>query len=149
MHLSVRQLGPILHARRPEPGQAVILPWGEQTVPAPDSLLLYQGSQVVRIIKQAEFEKDYVCVDDDTLTVSPAGKQRLERTTGFGTLRSEAELIQAVERLATIEIGGVHIDFTPGQLEEIAHRATKRGRPVEAEIRATIDRIKEELFWRG
>jgi hypothetical protein len=43
----------------------------------------------------------------------------------------------------------VKVEFSPGQLEEIAHRAAKRGRSVEAELNAAVDRIKDEIFHRG
>jgi hypothetical protein len=60
-----------------------------------------------------------------------------------------ADLVAAIERLASIAIGAVKVEFSPGQLEEIAHRAAKRGRSVEAELNAAVDRIKDEIFHRG
>lgn len=83
------------------------------------------------------------------LLLSAADCRAIEETTGFGTTRSPAALRAAVERLATIAIGDIRLAFTPGQLEEIAHRAGKRGRTIEQEMKAVVDRIEDELFHRG
>ena len=74
---------------------------------------------------------------------------RLEQTTGFGTGKDPYSLLEAVERLASISIGTIHVDFTPGQLDEIKHRAGKRGHTVEQELRIAVDRVKDEIFHRG
>jgi hypothetical protein len=73
----------------------------------------------------------------------------LEQTLGLGATRTPADLVKAVERLAAIHVGTIQIDFTPGQLDEIAHRATKRGHTIQQELQAVVDRIREELFWRN
>jgi hypothetical protein len=48
-----------------------------------------------------------------------------------------------------MRIGDIRIPFTPGQLAELAHRAGKRGRTVEAEMRAVVARVEEEVFYKG
>ena len=48
-----------------------------------------------------------------------------------------------------MRIGDIRIPFTPGQLAELQHRASKRGRTVEAEMRAVVARIEDELFYKG
>lgn len=54
-----------------------------------------------------------------------------------------------IERLASIKIGDIRIPFTPGQLSELQHRASKRGHTVEQEMRAVVARIEDELFYKG
>ena len=78
---------------------------------------------------------------------------------GAGVLVQDAEwlgqrarvgaLLTAVKRMAKIEIGGVALTFTPGQLEELAFRAKKRGHTVQQEMEAVVKRIEQELFWSG
>lgn len=68
---------------------------------------------------------------------------------GLGTTMSAEALLKAVNRLGTIKIGDIRIPFTPGQLEELQHRAGKRGRTVEMEMRAVVARIEDELFYKG
>ena len=88
-------------------------------------------------------------VDEGGQLLSQAICDRLELTTGLGSTRTPEDLCTAVERLAKISIGTIQIDFTPGQLEEIHHRAVKRGRTVKQELQAVVDRIREAIFWRG
>jgi hypothetical protein len=83
------------------------------------------------------------------LQLPPAACRELEETLGIGTTRSVAEFVRAVERLASIKVGEVRIAFTPGQLGELAHRAQKRGRTVEAEMKAVVSRIEDELFYKA
>jgi hypothetical protein len=82
------------------------------------------------------------------LLLSRAECNAVEETTGIGTTRSAGELTAAIDRLASIKVGDIRIPFTPGQLEEIAHRASKRGRTVEEEMKAAVARIEDELFYR-
>jgi len=83
------------------------------------------------------------------LQLSPADCNRLEEITGFGSTRSPEVFLAAVDRLASMRFGDIRVPFTPGQLEEIAHRASKRGRTVQAEMQAVVDRIQDELFHRA
>jgi hypothetical protein len=67
----------------------------------------------------------------------------------LGATRSPEFLTIAVERLASMKVGDIRIPFTPGQLAELQYRAQKRGRTIEAEMKAVVDRIQDELFYRG
>jgi len=82
------------------------------------------------------------------LQLSPADCDRIEETTGFASTRSAEELVKAIERLASIKIGDIRIPFSPGQIAELQHRAQKRGRTLDAELRAVVSRIEDELFYR-
>lgn len=79
----------------------------------------------------------------------PAHCHRLEETLGLGATRDTANFVAAVERLASMRVGDIRIPFTPGQLAELQHRAQKRGRSLEAEMQAVVDRIQDELFYKG
>lgn len=74
---------------------------------------------------------------------------RLDERLGLGSTQNAIRLIAAIDRLASIRIGDIRIPFTPGQLAELHHRAEKRGRTVEQEMKAVVARIEEELFYRG
>lgn len=84
-----------------------------------------------------------------SLLLSQPDCQRLEDTLGLGATQTVETLVKAVERLASMKIGDIRIPFTPGQLAELQHRASKRGRTVEAEMRAVVARIEDELFYQG
>jgi hypothetical protein len=113
----------------------------------PGDYLITRGTTIVACV--AHLENHYEIVTEGELRIPMAIRHRIEATTGIGSTLTPTDLAAAIERLAAIAIGTVHVDFTPGQLEEIAHRATKRGRTVEAELRAVVDRIKDEIFHRG
>lgn len=83
------------------------------------------------------------------LSLSALDCRTLEDLVGIGTTRSAPDLLKAVERLGSIRIGDIRLPFTPGQLNEIQHRAQKRGRTVEAEMQAVVDRLQDELFYKG
>src|SRR4030095_10730292 len=75
--------------------------------------------------------------------------RELEDLLGLGATRSPGDLLAAIERLASLRFGDIRIPFTPGQLAELQHRAAKRGRTAEAERRAVVARIQDELFYQG
>lgn len=79
----------------------------------------------------------------------PAECHQLEETLGLGATRSPESFVAAVARLASMKIGDIRIPFTPGQLAELQHRAQKRGRSLEAEMKAVVARIEDEIFYKG
>lgn len=87
--------------------------------------------------------------DPGSLTLTQPDCLRLEDTLGLGSTQSVATLVQAVERLASMKVGDIRIPFSPGQLAELQHRASKRGRTVQAEMEAVVKRIEDELFYKG
>jgi hypothetical protein len=83
------------------------------------------------------------------LTLTPVECDQIATALGLGSRPTAASILTAVERLAALHIGDIRIPFTPGQLAELQHRAGKRGRTVEAEMRAVVARVEEELFYKG
>jgi len=112
---------------------------------------IYTGHSniVVAVIPDAEFPGPYEIVAEGSLTLSKADREALEAVTGIGTTQTPAGLVLAVSRLARISIGDVNLPFTPGQMEELKHRAEKRGQTVEQALKAVVDRIRDEIFHRG
>ena len=43
-------------------------------------------------------------------------------------------------------VSGVKIDWTPGQIEELKHRAKKRGQSVELYVKILMDRFCQDLW---
>lgn len=109
---------------------------------------IFRGAQAIDYVP-GDLSERYEIVDAGALSVPPAVCQRLELPLGLGATKSPEALVAAVGRLAAINIGQVSVDFTPGQLEELAYRAKKRGHTIAEEIRSVVDRIKDEIFWRG
>jgi hypothetical protein len=106
-------------------------------------LLVDLGNQIAAFLDQAP------TLPPGSLVLSAEDCRRLEETVGLATTVSPAVLLAAIERLAAIRVGDIRLPFTPGQLAELQHRASKRGRSIEQEIRAVVDRIRDEIFHRG
>lgn len=113
----------------------------------PGDWIVTIGADVVDVVSEKDFTQKYELVLDGTL-IPRDQCTVIEEITGVGTTRSADELYRAIDRLARIAIGDVRIPFTPGQIEEIKHRAGKRGLTVKQEIERIVDRIKDELFYR-
>ena len=80
------------------------------------------------------------------VVVHGAVLQRLEEILGSGSILNHEDLSQKVQRLAGITYGNIRMDFSPGQLEEIAGRAERLGLEPEELIRRTVRKM-EELFF--
>lgn len=111
--------------------------------------LITRGKLVIEVIGKDAITARYTVVAQGDLTIPAGICATIEDTTGIGTTRSPEALLGGIQRLAAIEIGTVKVAFTPGQLEEIALRARKRGQTVQQSLEAVVDRIKHELFWRA
>ena len=127
----------------------VTLSDGRTTTTFPGDWLVSRRKEAIDVVSDGALHDRYQVIELGALTLTNACCTRLETTLGIGATQTVDRLVLAVERLAKIDIGEVKIDFTPGQLEEIAARAKKRGQTVKQSLMAVIDRIKDELFWRS
>jgi len=146
--LQVRQRTPALTATRLKAAQRVQLTGSGSVDLNGGDWVISRGASIIDWVRGSLAEK-YEPLTEPGLTLPPSVLVRIEQTTGFGSVKDPYVLLDAIERLAAISIGTIQIDFTPGQLEEITHRAGKRGRTVEQELRAAVDRVKDEIFHRG
>lgn len=145
----MRAKPPVLTAVRIASDTRVRLADGRDVQATAGLWLVNNGRITVDVLSEALLRERYQIVDQGERRLTAVDCARLELTTGVGSTRTAADLCAAVERLARITIGTVQVDFTPGQLEEIAYRAKKRGQTVQQALQAVIDRIREELFWRS
>lgn len=147
--LQVKARIPTLTAVRLAADQAVQLADGRQLHARLGDWLISQGKIVVDLVPAPQLTARYTIEESGSRLLPPSICERIEQTTGIGSTRTPEDLVSAIERLARISIGSIVIDFTPGQLDEIHTRATKRGRTVKQELQAVVDRIREEIFWRS
>jgi hypothetical protein len=147
--VQVRRKAPPLTAAQVPAAQAVDLADGQTVRLAAGDWLITRGTQVVDWASAKTFAERYELITPTTLAIAAPLCQRIERTTGIATTQTPEQLVAAIERLASIKVGEVQIAFTPGQLTELAYRATKRGHSIEAEIQAVVDRVRDEIFWKG
>lgn len=81
----------------------------------------------------------YVILTDNPLA-------RVEHALGDLPLQSAEELVARVQRLAKIQFGEHELELTPGQMEEIAWRASKQGKTVDAVLQETWRVFCENFF---
>lgn len=112
--------------------------------------IILQETYPIAVVPPDRFPPpEYTIVAEGALVIPRPVCELIEQTTGVGTTRSPVELVAAIHRLARISIGEVNVPFTPGQIEELQHRARKRGQTIAQAIQAVVDRIRDELFWKG
>ncbi len=71
-------------------------------------------------------------------------REKLEQIFGGGDIKTPADLVSKVQRLAALKIEGVDIKFSTGQLEELKRRAEKNDRTLEQEV----ELVAGEMSWR-
>jgi hypothetical protein len=106
--------------------------------------MISAGAQVIDLVQKLDEKYEIVA---EGMVLSREVCVQIEKTTGIGTSHSVDKLVAAIERLARISIGSVKVEFTPGQLEELKHRATKRGSTLKQELQRAVDRVKDEIFY--
>lgn len=89
--------------------------------------------------------KDYEVIEEG-IFVSATFTHDLERVLGTGAARSAVELVRAVDRLARLEIGGILVDFTPGQWEELRKKAAVQSLPVEEYLSRLVKKFTQDLW---
>lgn len=121
---------------------------GHFVTACPGDWLISQGASVVDVVVGSKLHDQYDVIQEGVF-LPKALTARVENVLGVGAMKDADRLLSAIESLATIEIGLIKIDFTPGQLAELKHRASKRGFTIEQELRRVVDRIKDEIFYRS
>lgn len=73
--------------------------------------------------------------------------QALESTLGGGVIKDAADLLTKVHRWAGISIGDIRLQFSPAQLAEIQHRATKQGKTPESICADIVAQLESQFFY--
>jgi len=84
--------------------------------------------------------------NDRVIVIDPQNRQRLETLLGEGHIQSAADLTDRLERLLSIRIGGIDLDFTPSQRHELVELAARNSCTPEVLFRSTV-KAMEELFF--
>lgn len=82
-----------------------------------------------------------------TVLVAGDDLEALETTLGGGQVKDGADLLKKVHQWAGITIGNIRVDFSPAQLDEIAHRAEKQGKDPQTIVDDIVRQIAEQFFW--
>ena len=126
--------------------QQVSLPDGTFITTQVGEWMITREERVVDVVSTHELRKRYEPTEKEGVLVSGDTRSRIERSLGVGSTETPEMLATAVERLARLTIGDIRVDFTPGQWEEIRHRATKMGLHPKAVIQRLVDRFLQDLW---
>lgn len=138
--------GPLSTAYRVVKTTELTLPDGRVTFAKAGDYVVSRGSAVIEVLAQDHFWHLYESTEDGILSLPGHVRGQIEKDLGIGSTETPEHLAAAVSRLARLSVGNIEIDFTPGQWEDLAHRAKKRGIPTRALLQQIVDRITSELW---
>lgn len=96
----------------------------------------------------AEQLKRFVSVDPyDRIVVVPSRQRdELEKVLSGGAIEDASDLVLKVEALASIQVEGVKLDFTPGQKRELKRLADRQRITYDEIVRRTVKSMEEQFF---
>lgn len=112
----------------------------------PGDWVVTQKDMIIEVLPADIFRHQYEPAQADSLTISGKDRTAIEQILGIGSTLDASRLVGSITRLARLEIGGVVLDFTPGQWEELHHRAKKRGITTENLVKQIVARITSEIW---
>jgi hypothetical protein len=82
-----------------------------------------------------------------SITFSGDLLEEVEAMVGRLPCRTATELAGKIKNVAGISFHHVRLDFSPGQLKELAHQAERQGQPVKVLADRIIQGILTQFFW--
>ena len=138
----VRRKQPTLTAEKLSSRQNVFLPGNQLAIGLPGDFLISDEHGPVDLQKDLKLY-DFI---EAGMRVPEAHRQRLESILGLGSTQSAENLVAAADRLAKLEIGGLKVDFTPGQWEELRRKAAAQGQSLEVYLARLVQKFGQD-FW--
>lgn len=83
---------------------------------------------------------------DRVVVVDARSREGLEKILPGGFINSGPDLLRRMQELADLRIGGIRVDFTTRQLEQIKNYATRNRVTVEDATRAIVRGMEERFF---
>lgn len=119
----------------------------ERTLRAfPQDWIIAAGEKPIDVVTAKQFESLYEPIEKRGLILTAEDQTALAKTLGFGSTNSSHDLTLAVQRLARLKIGGVDVDFSPAQWEELTHRAQKRGLSLTVYLDRMVEKLLQDLW---
>ena len=107
--------------------------------------VIYQGNRILAHLSPEHFAKTFEPVEEGLL-LRPETRAKLETQLGLGATKTPEDLFRAIDRLARIRVGEITLNFTAGQLEELAQRAAKRRQTLPEYLARLLERFTEDLW---
>lgn len=112
----------------------------------PQDWIVTRGTEVVDVLPPASFHRMYEPIETGTLLLTETDRSTLAQMLGHGSTDSSAQLTRAVLKLASLTIGGIKVDFTPLQWEELCRRAEKRGQPINLYMERLVEKFAQDIW---
>lgn len=122
------------------------------SLPDPLALKYQQAADAAKIpleqllVRQLERFGD-TPVSERLLVIKGPELEALETTFRGGQIRTPQDLVKRVHAWAGITIGGIRLDFSPAQLEEIGIRAAKQGKTPKEIVQDIVAQLQDQFFW--
>ena len=83
---------------------------------------------------------------DRVVILDSASRDALETLLSGGAIHSGADLLKRVQQLADLEIGGVRVEFTTKEWEQIRNYATRNGLTVQGAAESVVAGLHDQFF---
>ncbi len=83
---------------------------------------------------------------DRVFVIDSRTRSQLEQITGGASLKDAPDLLSRVLKMASISIGDIRLDFTPGQLLQLKTFAGRNHRPVDDVVRDVVKQLEWQFF---
>jgi hypothetical protein len=108
--------------------------------------VILQSGIVIDAMPPAQFGQTYEILEEKGLTLTPFDQSAIEKVCGFGSTKSSTDLRYAVQKLASLKIGGIEVNFSPAQWDDLTRRAAKRNQTIDQYMKYTIDKYLQDLW---
>lgn len=92
-----------------------------------------------------KLDKEYEVVEEG-LFLPATHRAEVERVLGTGAMRTAEDLVRGIDSLARLEVGGILVDFTPGQWAELKHKAAVQNQTLEEYMTRLVRRFTQDLW---
>jgi len=146
-----RKSDPTLYYAQPILSDGLILLAGgiRRSGHAGDVRITNEAGEAIDVISADLLTEFYEDVKSDAFALTPDQITRCAKVLRFGATKSAEEFTQAVESMAKVAIGGVKVEWTPGQIDQLKHRASKRGVSVQAYIQSLVEKFMQDIWTLG
>lgn len=88
----------------------------------------------------------FIPPSERVIVIDAEHRDKLEHLLSGGAIRDGADLWEKVSRLASLEIGGLRVDFTPSQWTQLKRFASRNGITLEEATKRVVRQMSEQ-FW--
>jgi len=140
---TVRRRGELLGAHQVSEKTTCWLPGNHMQIALPGDYVITHVR--LGVLDVTSHLNEYEVVQEG-LFIPDIHRAELERVLGIGVMQSPEDLVRAVDRLARLEIGGILVDFTPGQWEELKRKAAVQSQTVEQFLSGRVKKFTQDLW---